>query len=117
MSKYITIDGGTTNTRIILLQDNKLVDAIKINVGARKSIEDKELLKTAIKHAIKELLEKNGLDEKDIACILASGMITSEFGLCHLEHIEAPAGICELNNSIKKMNLGEITEIPFFISR
>lgn len=44
-------------------------------------------------------------------------MITSEFGLCHLEHIAAPTGIRELHEEIKKVCLREITDIPFaFIS-
>ncbi len=117
MSSYITIDGGTTNTRITLIQDKELIDSIKLNIGARKSIEHKELLKTEIKRAIEVLLEKNCLNEKDITCILASGMITSEFGLFHLEHIKAPAGILELHNGIEKICLSEITKIPFAFIR
>ncbi len=48
---------------------------------------------------------------------MASGMITSEFGLCHLEHIKAPAGIRELHDGIEKVYLSEISEIPFAFIR
>ena len=117
MSVYITIDGGTTNTRVTLVRDKVLIDGVKLSVGARKSIEDKEILKVEIKRAIETLLVKNHLGEKDIACILASGMITSEFGLCYIEHIMTPAGIRELHDGIEKIYLSEITDIPFAFIR
>ena len=44
-------------------------------------------------------------------------MITSEFGLCHLEHIAAPAGVAELHNSIKQTEIPEISSIPFSFIR
>lgn len=34
MATYITIDGGTTNTRIGLIKDYNLIDIIKFDVGA-----------------------------------------------------------------------------------
>ncbi len=117
MSLYITIDGGTTNTRISLVENKKIVGNVKLNVGARMGIENKDLLKTEIKKAIERLLRENDIDEKDIVCILASGMITSEFGLCNLEHIKTPAGIDELHNSMKEIVLKEITNIPFVFIR
>ena len=117
MSLYVTIDGGTTNTRVSLVKNKKIIDNIKLNVGARKDIENKDLLKTEIKSAIEKLLKENNLSERDIVRILASGMITSEFGLCNLEHIKTPAGIDELHNSMKETVLKEITEIPFVFIR
>lgn len=62
-------------------------------------------------------MKNNGLCETDIECILASGMITSEFGLCNLEHIKTPAGICELHNSMYKTYINEISELPFVFIR
>ncbi|MBR1969453.1 MAG: 2-dehydro-3-deoxygalactonokinase [Clostridia bacterium] len=117
MSFYITIDGGTTNTRINLVKDNNVVDAIKINVGAKKGIDGKTLLIAEIKSAIEEVLSKNNLQESNIHRILASGMLTSEFGLCNLEHIKTPAGIKELHNSMYETQLEEISSIPFVFVR
>ncbi len=37
MSCYIAIDGGTTNTRIMLIQDKALADSIKLGIGAKKA--------------------------------------------------------------------------------
>lgn len=117
MSIYITIDGGTTNTRISLVENRKIIDNIKLNIGARASIENKDSLKSEIKKAIEKILKENNVTEKDVIRILASGMITSEFGLCNLEHIKTPAGIDELHHSIKEMDLKEISSIPFAFIR
>ena len=109
---YITLDGGTTNTRINLF-DGTVIDSIKINMGARLGLTDKLGLYNGIKEAIKDLLARNNLSEKDIEHIIASGMITSEGGLLKVDHVSAPAGVIELNKGIKITKMPEITEIPF----
>ncbi len=117
MSIYITIDGGTTHTRINLVKDRKLISGKKLSAGARANMENKDLLKTEIKQGIEMLLRENNMTEKDVVRILASGMITSEFGLCHLEHTPAPAGIDELHNSMYETEIKEISDIPFVFIR
>ncbi len=114
---YLTLDGGTTNTRISLVKNRKIIDSVKLSVGARASMENREVLKSEIKMAIKKLLSDNSLCEKEIKRILASGMITSEFGLCSLDHISAPAGIRELHDSMEEVILDEISPIPFVFIR
>lgn len=109
---YITLDGGTTNTRINLF-DGTVIDSIKINMGARLGLTDKIGLYNGIKEAIRELLVRNNLSEKDIEHIIASGMITSEGGLLKVDHVPAPAGLKELNKGIKVTQIPEITDIPF----
>ena len=44
MSNYIAIDGGTTNTRINLVKDYLVTDTVSYNIGARKGIENKEMI-------------------------------------------------------------------------
>ena len=117
MSNYITIDGGTTNTRISLLKDGVLTDTVKYEIGARASIEDKEPLRAAVREGIAALLSRNGLVEGDVRRILASGMITSEFGLYRLDHLIAPAGIAELHDAMEEVTLPEISPIPFVFMR
>ena len=117
MSLYIIIDGGTTNTRINLVENKKIIDDINLNVGARMGIDNKNLLKAEIKKAIHKLLKQNNRNEKDVVRILSSGMITSEFGLCNLEHIKTPAGVDELHNGMKEIVLKEIADIPFVFIR
>ena len=102
MSIYITIDGGTTNTRINLIKSGTIIDSIKLNIGAKSSIENKDSYKNEIKTAIERVLKNNHLCEEEISQIIASGMITSEFGLCNLEHIDVPAGISELHSNVIK---------------
>ena len=114
---YITIDGGTTNTRISLVTDNIVLDTLKFGIGARNGIDNNSELKETIKNGITEILSKNNLLEKDIISIIASGMITSEFGLINLPHIKTPAGISELNSNIYKTSLEEISPIPFTFIR
>lgn len=117
MSNYIAIDGGTTNTRINLVTDNKIKDIMKYGVGAGKSIESKNILRDTIKNGISEILKKNNMQKSEIKRILASGMLTSEFGICKLDHIKAPVGIRELHNAMKETVLHDISDIPFVFMR
>lgn len=117
MADYITIDGGTTNTRVCLVKNNKITDKLLFCVGARAGIDDNALLKRILKTGITDILEKNNMSESDVKAILASGMITSEFGLCVLPHICVPAGIKELHQAMERRILSDITNIPFVFMR
>ena len=117
MANYITVDGGTTNTRVSLVSDGKILSTKKFSLGARASIGDNTAQRVAIRDAIGELLDGSGLSAKDITRVLASGMITSEFGLIKLDHISAPAGIRELHEGMYETVLEDITDIPFVFIR
>lgn len=117
MANYITVDGGTTNTRVHLVLDGTVVDRIKLSVGAKNGIDGKNSLKSALHDAIETILARNGLNVRDVERILASGMITSEFGLCPLKHITIPAGIKELREGMHETVISEISEIPFAFVR
>lgn len=117
MANYITVDSGTTNTRISLVCDNVIKDTVKYTVGARKGITEKDTLKNALKEGINALLANNGATSRDIVCVLACGMITSEFGLCNLPHIVAPVGMAELHSGLKKAEFKDICDIPFYFVR
>ena len=117
MKRYITIDGGTTNTRVNLVEDGNITATKKISRGARAGIDDRDGLKNELRSAISAILEEKKLSESDITRILASGMITSEFGLYELPHLEAPAGIKELHDSMAEVSFPEISSIPFVFIR
>lgn len=117
MPNYIAIDGGTTNTRIKLVCDNTIIDTLRYTVGAEKNIENKNILKETLKTGIAQILRKNGMQSTDILRILASGMLTSEYGIYPLEHMEAPAGIREFHDNMKEVLLSEIADIPFAFMR
>lgn len=113
MADYICIDGGTTNTRLSLVRCGEILDTVKLQVGARSAIGNPTLLEDSIRSGIVQLLKQNDLQESRISCILAAGMITSEFGLYELPHITAPAGLPELRQGIKTVALPHISSIPF----
>ena len=113
MSNYITIDGGTTNTRLRLVKDYLVVAESRLSMGAKDCTNGNEIYKSSIREKIKELLMIGNAEEKDIGAIIISGMLTSEFGLFNLPHIAAPAGIKELHGSMKLMDVG-ISSIPCY---
>lgn len=117
MGKYfITIDTGTTNTRVSLLnQDYKLIFMEAAEVGVRNSAINGNnlILKKTIKNCLETLLSKTHLTYQDICCIMASGMITSDVGLMEIPHIQAPVSFEKLASSIKSVNLPDICPIPF----
>ena len=117
MSTYLTIDGGTTNTRIRLVRDGKVLDVLKLHAGARSGFTDAAGLKSAVRDGIREVLSHNALQEKDLQAILACGMLGSESGLTEVPHIKAPAGIRELHKSMLTASLPEISDLPLHIVR
>ncbi|MBQ0010970.1 MAG: 2-dehydro-3-deoxygalactonokinase [Ruminococcus sp.] len=108
---FLCLDGGTTNTRLRLMRGDTVVDTEKMSIGS--SSHDKEPLKAAIREGIAAMLARNGLMEGDVAAVLSSGMITSEFGLYELPHLHAPAGLAEFHRGMVRVELPEITGIPF----
>lgn len=114
MANYITVDSGTTNTRISLFANGKIAYTVHKNIGAQKSVDGNLALKKALHDGIAEIFTNNNITKSDIVCILACGMITSEFGLCNLAHITAPAGIAELHQSMRKAVIDDVSDIPFY---
>lgn len=117
MATYITVDSGTTNTRISLIIDGAIADTLKFGVSVSGNETRKERLLKQLKNGISDILERNQKSTKDISRILASGMITSEIGLIELEHICAPCGINELAENVYETTIKEISEIPFVFIR
>ncbi len=113
MAVYITIDGGTTNTRIRLVSGGEVVASEKISRGAASGIYGKDAWCSSISQTICQILANAPQYADRVTCILASGMITSEFGLYKVDHIPTPAGIAELHNHLVEVMLPDISEIPF----
>lgn len=114
MSNYITIDGGTTNTRVALVMAGTVRDTRKISLGNKDCVDGNGPFKTAIRDAICDILPANSLCVRDIEAVIASGMITSEYGLMEVPHITAPAGIKELHDSMAEGSFPEICPLPFW---
>ena len=110
----IAVDGGTTNTRLTLVNDGKVVDRIKCRVGVRNALRSgRGTLAEAVRLGIDELLGRNKLSVHDIRLAAFSGMIGSENGLYAIEHITAPAGIDELRRGTVQIQLPGIADLPF----
>lgn len=105
----IAIDGGTTNTRLTLVEDGVILDRIKKKVGARSG---RPGLISAVREGISELTGKNPGAAGRVAKIVLSGMIGSESGLREIPHIVAPAGVKELENSLVTVSMPEVTGLP-----
>ena len=114
MAIYLTIDGGTTNTRVYLVCDGIISDSRKISAGAR---DGKAALIPALRESISDLLNDNKLVESDVKRIIASGMITSENGLCNLAHTTLPAGAFELSQNMHHTDIPEISSIGWSFIR
>ncbi len=114
MAIYLTVDGGTTNTRITLVREGRICDTQKLSAGARDGA---DALKNQLCKGISEVLRRNSLCEGDVVRILASGMITSEYGLCNLPHIPTPAGKSELKKSIFETAIPGVCTVPFCFIR
>ena len=74
MRNYITVDGGTTNTRVYLVLGGEIVDSRKIGIGS-KNASSRSALIPALHDAIGALLSAHGLSESDITAVIASGTI------------------------------------------
>jgi 2-keto-3-deoxy-galactonokinase len=103
MKHYITIDGGTTNTRISLVTNGSVIETKKFPIGAKDCTHGVEAFKRKITEEIDNICLHNSLATREIEAVIASGMITSSYGLYNLDHIDAPAGIPELHEGMMRV--------------
>lgn len=118
---YAIIDSGTTNTRIYIMDDeHQVITSGSKKVGVRDTsiTGSRDKLKNGVSSLFFEILEENGIDEKQVKFAIASGMITSEIGLIEIPHLIAPIGLKELSESIEKIedeNVLPISRPLYFI--
>lgn len=108
----ITIDCGTTNTRVAQWTEaGSCIMVEKEEVGVRNTAIDgnNSRLKDAIKSCIDRILQKNACE---IAAIYASGMITSNVGLVEIPHLVAPAGRADFVAGVKTVELPDVAPLP-----
>ena len=110
----IAIDGGTTNTRLTLIDSGRVIGRVKRRAGARDGdSRGNRALAEAVRGGIAELTESCGVSCGDIRLIALSGMIGSETGLVCVPHIVAPAGAKELRAAVSVRAMPEISPLPF----
>lgn len=115
MKNYtITIDTGTTNTRVTLWdRERKALASAKSETGVRiTAIEGRNSrLKQEIRNCMDRVLEEKKLTFDDVERVIASGMITSNMGLVEIPHVYAPAGAKELAQHARKVLIEEVCPI------
>lgn len=110
----ITIDTGTTNTRVCLWNGFTFIGHTKRPVGVRDSSIDGNNHKIirGISESIAELLSIHDINEIDIGLVLASGMISSNLGLTEVTHLIAPAKITDFANHLHVQTIPEVCSLP-----
>lgn len=111
----ITLDTGTTNTRVVLWDHERhALASAKAPVGVRNTAIDgnTNALQAAVKGCIDQVLKDGGLTYEDIRVIIASGMITSNVGLVEIPHCVAPVGAEELADAVRMIRIPEVCPVP-----
>lgn len=110
----VTIDTGTTNTRLRAWRNYRVVGELSTEVGIRdcaKNGNNMQLIQS-IKILLAQLLIGFNDEEKRNCRLVASGMLTSEIGLCHLPHEITPVSIEQLAQNVRACVINEISEKP-----
>lgn len=113
----VTIDSGTTNTRVRLWQNNIVIAQASEPVGVRDTAitGSKEKLSQAVKRCLENVLAEKGIITYDNNIIIvASGMVTSNIGLYEVPHLVTPVSREQLANSMVKQILPEIINHPIW---
>lgn len=110
----MAIDGGTTNTRVRILQDDRILSQVSSPVGVRNTAitGSKKDLVEGIRQAIIAALRSARIEEKDLHLVAASGMITSNIGIYEIPHVSTPAGIDQLAAASRRVKIPELMELP-----
>jgi 2-dehydro-3-deoxygalactonokinase len=108
----VALDGGTTNTRARLLQEGRIVATARRAVGVRDTVFSAGAtpLATAVRETLDEVCRVAGPGRPGL--VVAAGMLTSEFGLTHVVHVEAPAGLDDLALGVTCRSLPEVSDLP-----
>ena len=112
----ISVDGGTTNTRLVLIRDGLVLDSRRLSLGLRDQLgREKTTYGDVLSHGIRALLEENGLHDADVTAVTVSGMICAEGGLYALPHIASPVGLRELAAAMVPIRFPGIADLPFYL--
>ncbi len=111
-----TIDTGTSNTRVKLWKDGKVISGSFAGVGVRDTAVtgNKEKLYQGVRAAIKTALEQRNIKASEVELFLASGMITSNVGLYEVPHVYAPAGVEELAKHMVPVRIDAVLDRPIW---
>lgn len=115
MKYYLIIDGGTTNLRVMLVDEcGALLGTQKRSVGAAAAAVagSNQALREATHTCIKEVLSAASLSMQDVSDCFAFGMITSASGLKEIPHLCAPAKVEDFRMSMASVLFEDIAPFP-----
>jgi len=114
--RYITIDMGTTNTRIKYIEENVAMASYKEKIGVRDTAitGSPQKLEICIKNGIDECLKDCNRKISDVDKIIASGMITSNLGLVEIPHLETPIDMKGIKEHVMIKTFEEIVDRPMY---
>lgn len=115
MGYIVTIDSGTSNTRMYLWEEQgACLHSFRTAVGVRNSAMDghNHVLQDAVREGLNNLLAERSVSVDDVRMIIAGGMITSNVGLYELPHVTAPAGKQDLVKGIRAVVIDAVSTRP-----
>lgn len=114
MSLYLAVDGGTTNTRVLLTDGRNCLGKRCEEIGAGSEDAMRQTLPSWLHDAFSALLAEQNLSFSDLTAILAAGMITSENGLHCLPHLSLPADVHALHDGMRAVCFPQIAPLPIY---
>ncbi|HZG58301.1 2-dehydro-3-deoxygalactonokinase [Paenibacillus sp.] len=108
----LTLDTGTTNSRVTLWKDGEAVGRVSREVGVRDTAKDghNQRLKATLRELIETVLSEHSIALNDVTTILASGMITSNVGLVEIPHLVAPVSMQDLAKALVPRLIADVVE-------
>jgi len=117
-----TIDCGTTNSRVYIVDENgSVITRASQKVGVRDTAihGNNQVLKRGLRELFDRALQEAGISAAEIHCILSSGVITSELGLVEIPHLWAPCNLDTLATTITRVKDLDVfpPSIPLYFVR
>ncbi|MBQ7867532.1 MAG: 2-dehydro-3-deoxygalactonokinase [Clostridia bacterium] len=115
MKHYLIIDGGTTNLRVTLVDQNGVsLAAEKRSIGAAASAAagNNLALRAAVGDCMNALYQAKEISASDISGCIAYGMITCASGLLEVPHLCAPARLEDFRAGLVSASFDDIAPFP-----
>lgn len=112
--RIATMDGGTTNTRVYIWQEDRIVGEARRPIGVRNTAIDgnNAALLEAIREALLEAVRCAGVSLRELDGVVAVGMLASNLGIAEIPHIAAPVGFDALASSIVTRRVPQVWDSP-----
>jgi 2-dehydro-3-deoxygalactonokinase len=115
----VCVDLGTTNTRVWLVQGERVVARAAAQVGVRDTARDgsSRRLRETLRDLITALVEdgqRQGVGPEHRG-IIAAGMVSSSLGLAEVPHLPAPVGVADLAAAAKSFSFPDVSDLPVLL--